>query len=183
MHCKQTRSLLLQSLEHPLDAGIERAVQVHVAECTECRRFAEAMHMWPAHAAAQQRRRGAPDLTERVLANVRPLPPPWVYRHEQQQKQMPHLVAFVVGALGVSLAFLMLCLTLVVALTGQSQPASGRQRQLMVPEVWHDVQVWMNSVPTDHAHALVTVVVALAFMVLVVSWVRTLSMHVGRDRQ
>lgn len=183
MHCKQVRSLLLQSLEHPLDDDTERTVQMHVAECTECRRFVEAMHMWPVHGATQQRRRNAPDLTERVLANVRPLPPPWVYRHEQQHKQVPHLVAFVVGALGVSLAFLMLCLTFVVAIAGQPLGASGQQQQLMVPEVWHDVQVWMNSIPNDHAHAVVTVVVLLAFTALVVSWFRTLSVHVGRDRQ
>jgi predicted anti-sigma-YlaC factor YlaD len=182
MHCKQTRSLLIQSLERPLDAEGEQAVQAHVAECAECRRFVEAMHTWPTHAAAQ-RRRDAPDLTERVLANVRPLPPPWVYRHEQQNKQVPHLVAFVVGALGVALAFLMLCLTFVVAIAGQSQPGAGQQRQLMVPEVWHDVQVWMNSVPNDHAHALVTIAVAVAFIALVTAWFRTLSVHVGRDRQ
>lgn len=181
MHCKPTRKLLLASLEHPLATNTERAVQAHVAECAECRRFAEAMHMWPAHAATQQRRRGAPDLTERVLANVRPLPPPWVYRQEQQSKQVPQLVAFVVGALGVSLAFLMLCLTLVVTIAGNAQPGAGRQ--LMVPEVWHDVQVWMNGVPNDHAHAIVTVLAALVFITIAVAWFRTLSVHVGRDRQ
>jgi hypothetical protein len=139
--------------------------------------------MWPAHAAAQQRRRNAPDLTERVLAHVRPLPPPWVYQHEQQNKQVPHLVAFVVGALGVSLTFLMLCLTLVVAVAGDARPGAGGQRRLFVPEVWGDVQGWMNSLPNDHAHALVTVVVACAFTALVATWFRTLSAHVGRDRQ
>ncbi|GEM_PF-7027625 len=183
MHCKHTRKLLLHAHDHLLDPESQRAVETHVAECTECRRFAEAMHAWPIHAAAQQRRRTAPDLTERVLANVRPLPPPWVYRHEQQSKQVPHLVAFVVGALGVSLAFLMLCLTFVVAIAGNSRPDSGRQRQLMVPEVWHDVQVWMNSIPYDHTHAGLTLVGALMFITLVVMWFRTLSVHVGRDRQ
>ncbi|MCA1723054.1 MAG: zf-HC2 domain-containing protein [Thermomicrobia bacterium] len=182
MHCKPTRKLLFASLEHPLDTESERVVQAHIAECTECRRFAEAMHMWPAHAAAQQRRRGAPDLTERVLAHVRPLPPPWVYRQEQQSKQVPHLIAFVVGALGVSLTFLMLCLTFVVAVAGSWQPTPGRQR-LFVPEVWKDVQVWMNGVPNDHAHAIVTALAALVFITMVVAWFRTLSAHVGRDRQ
>ena len=183
MHCKPTRKLLLQSLEYPLDAESEQAVRAHVAECAECRQFVDAMHMWPAHAATQQRRRNAPDLTERVLANVRPLPPPWVYQHEQQNKQVPHLVAFVVGALGVSLTFLMLCLTLVVAVAGDARPGVGGQRRLFVPEVWRDVQGWMNSIPNDHAHALVTIVVACAFTVLVLTWFRTLSAHVGRDRQ
>ncbi len=178
MHCKPTRSLLLQSLEYPLDDETQRRVTVHVTECTECRRFAEAMHMWPVHAAAQQRRRSASDLTERVLANVRPLPPPWVYRHEQQNKQMPQFIAFVVGALGVSLAFLMF----VVAIAGKPSSGSGQQQQLMVPEVWHDVTIWMNGVPNDHAHAVVTLVAALAFIALVVAWFRTLAAHVGRNR-
>lgn len=181
MHCKHTRKLLLQSLEHPLDDETARLVQAHVAECAECRRFAEAMHMWPAHAAMQQRRRNAPDLTERVLAHVRPLPPPWVYRQEQQSKQVPQLIAFVVGALGVFLTFLMLCLTFVVAVAGDARPGSGRR--LLVPEVWHDVEGWMNSIPNDHAHAIVTIVLACAFTALVVTWFRTLSAHVGRDRQ
>ena len=182
MHCKPTRSLLLQSLEYPLDDEMQRQVTVHVTECTECRRFAEAMHMWPVHAAAQQRRRSASDLTERVLANVRPLPPPWVYRHEQQNKQMPQFIAFVVGALGVSLAFLMLCLTFVVAIAGNPSSGSGQQQQLMVPEMWHDVTIWINGVPNDHAHAVVTLVAALAFIALVVAWFRTLAAHVGRNR-
>lgn len=180
MHCKHTRKLLLQSLEHPLDGETARLVQAHVAECAECRRFADAMHMWPAYAASQQRRRNAPDLTERVLAHVRPLPPPWVYRQEQQNKQVPQLIAFVVGALGVFLTFLMLCLTFIVAIAGDVRPGAGR---LLVPEVWRDVEAWMNSIPNDHAHALVTIIAACAFAALVLMWFRTLSAHVGRDRQ
>ncbi len=183
MHCKPTRKLLLQSLEHPLDAETERAVQAHVGECAACRQFVEAMQMWPTQASGRQRAQSAPDLTERVLANVRPLPPPWVYRQQQQSKQVPHLVAFVVGTLGVVLTFLMLCLTFVVAIAGETRPDSGRQRQLLVPEVWGDVQNWMNSVPNDHAHAIVTLIVAGAFLLLVVTWFRTLAVQVGRDRQ
>jgi hypothetical protein len=71
----------------------------------------------------------------------------------------------------------------VVAIAGPSQPTAGRQEQLMVPQVWHDIQLWMNGIPNDHAHAIVTVIVALAFTALVVTWFRTLSVHVGRDRQ
>ncbi|MDQ6603718.1 MAG: zf-HC2 domain-containing protein [Chloroflexota bacterium] len=183
MHCKPTRKLLLQSLEQPLDAETRHAVQAHVEECAACRQFVEAMDMWPAHASGMQRIQSAPDLTERVLSHVRPLPPPWVYRQQQQSKQMPHVVAFAVGALGVVLTFLMLCLTFVVAIAGDTRPDVGRQRQLMVPEVWHDVRGWMDSVPNDHAHAIVTLIVACAFVVLVVTWFRTLADHVGRDRQ
>lgn len=182
MHCKRARSLLIQSVDTTIAADDLAAVGSHLSDCPECRRFAEAMHLWPAHGAG---RPGAqsPDLTERVLANVRPLPPPWVYRQEQQSKQIPHLVAFAVGALGVALTFLMLCLTFVVALSGNTAPSSGRQRQLLVPEVWHDVRTWMNSIPGDRAHTVVTLALAVVFVVLVVSWFRTLALHVGRDRQ
>src|SRR5205823_11745893 len=105
------------------------AVREHLAECAECRRFAAGMHLWPAYHAPKGNDH-TPDLTERVLANVRPLPPPWVYRQEQQSKQMPHLVAFAVGALGVVLAFLMLSLTLIVTVSGNTSSQSGRQSQL-----------------------------------------------------
>jgi len=182
MRCKPTRKLLLQSLEQPLDAETQRSVAAHVEECAACRQFVEAMHLWPTQAGMQRAANG-PDLTERVLANVRPLPPPWVYRQQQQSKQMPHLVAFVVGVLGVVLTFLMLCLTLVVAVTGEARPDTGRQRQLLVPEVWSDVRNWVDSVPNDHAHALVTVILACAFALLIVMWFRTLADYVGRDRQ
>jgi hypothetical protein len=179
MHCKQARKLLIQSVDTAQPPGDRDAVHMHIAECAECRRFAEAMHLWPAPGAGRPGVTG-PDLTERVLANVRPLPPPWVYRQEQQSKQMPHLVAFAVGALGV---VLMLCLTFVVAVSGNTAPQSGRQRQLLVPEVWNDVRAWMNSIPGDAAHTVVTLVLAIVFGVLVVTWFRTFALRVGRDRQ
>ncbi|MHB8644992.1 MAG: zf-HC2 domain-containing protein [Thermomicrobiales bacterium] len=182
MHCKQARSLLLRSVDHGVPADELHAVHHHIAECAECRRFAEGMHVWPSQP-ARSVGAGAPDLTERVLANVRPLPPPWVYRQQQQSRQVPHLVAFVVGALGVSLAFLMLCLTFVVAVSGNTAPQSGRQQQLLVPEVWRDVRVWMNSIPGDTAHTVVTLALSMIFVVLAVSWVRTLAVRVGHDRQ
>ena len=182
MHCKRARSLLLQSVDATIAADDLAAVRGHLDGCPGCRRFAEAMHVWPVHG-AEKPGASAPDLTERVMANVRPLPPPWVYRQEQQSKQIPPLVAFAVGALGVVLTFLMLCLTFVVAVSGNTSPQSGRQRQLLVPEVWRDIRVWMSSIPGDRAHTVVTLALAVAFVVLVVSWFRTLALHVGRDRQ
>lgn len=182
MHCKRARSLLIQSVDTTIAADDLAAMRSHLSECAGCRRFAEAMHVWPADGAGKPGA-VAPDLTERVLATVRPLPPPWVYRQEQQDRHMPHLVAFAVGALGVVLTFLMLCLTFVVALSGNTAPAAGRQRQLLVPEVWHDVRAWMNSIPGDTAHTVVTLALAIVFIVLVVSWFRTLALRVGRDRQ
>jgi hypothetical protein len=182
MHCKQARNLLIRSMDHAIAPEDWDTVHAHIAECAECRRFAEAMHLWPTRPGAKGSG-PAPDLTERVLANVRPLPPPWVYRQEQQSKQVPHLVAFAVGALGVVLAFLMLCLTFIVAVSGNTSSQSGRQSQLLVPEVWHDVQVWLNSIPNDTAHTVVTAALAIVFTVLVVSWFRTLALRVGRDRQ
>lgn len=182
MHCKQARKLLLHSVDHPMATDDRTTVHDHLSDCAECRRFAEAMHVWPVQGGEMT---GAPsaDLTERVLANVRPLPPPWVYRQEQQSKQMPHLVVFAVGALGVVLTFLMLCLTFVVAVSGNTAPQSGRQRQLLVPEVWNDVRIWMNSIPGDLAHTVVTFVFGVAFVLFVVSWFRTFALRVGRDRQ
>src|SRR5690349_17322311 len=102
MHCKQARDLLVSSLDHTLPPGERDAVRAHLAECAACRRFAEAMRHWsgPAHFARTQ---PAPDLTERVLAHVRPLPPPWVFKQARQHRQVPHLIAFTVGALGVAL--------------------------------------------------------------------------------
>ena len=95
---------------------------------------------------------------------------------------MPHLIAFTVGALGVALAFLMLCLTLVVGLTGHAPTVTGRKHQLFVPEVWSDVQAWFNTLPNDFAHAAITLVLAGAFVFLVVAWFRTLAVRIGRDR-
>lgn len=182
MHCRQARSLLIRSVDDAIAPADRDALHAHLAECAECRRFMTAMHLWPAQPVTLGSD-PAPDLTERVLANVRPLPPPWVYRQEQQSKQIPHLVAFAVGALGVVLAFLMLSLTLIVTITGNTTPQSGRQAQLLVPEVWHDVRVWMLSIPNDAAHTVVTAALAVVFIVLVVSWFRTLALRVGRDRQ
>jgi predicted anti-sigma-YlaC factor YlaD len=183
MHCKQARKLLIRSIDHWLPPEESEMVAAHVSECAECRRFVDAMHLWQPPSAVQERPRTMPDLTERVLANVRPLPPPWVFRQEHQSKQVPHLVAVAVGALGVSLGFLMLCLTLVVALAGDTRPATGHARQLLVPEVWHDLQSWMNSIPRDTAHTIVTLAASGIFLVLIVAWFRTLAVRVGRDRQ
>lgn len=182
MHCKQVRKILIHAIDYPVRADDLAAVRDHVRECAECGRFAAAMNLWPALNATKPGV-ATPDLTERVLANVRPLPPPWVYRQDQQSKQIPHLVAFAVGALGVVLAFLMLCLTFVVAVSGNTPAQTGRQRQLLVPEVWHDIRLWMDSIPGDAAHTVVTLVLAVAFVVFVVSWFRTLALRVGRDRQ
>lgn len=182
MHCKQARKLLLQSVDRPMAVDDRATVRHHLDDCPECRRFAGAMHVWPVRGGEIPDAHST-DLTERVLANVRPLPPPWVYRQEQQSKQIPHLVAFAVGALGVVLTFLMLCLTFIVTLSGNTASQSGRQHQLLVPEVWADVQVWMNSIPGDMPHTVVTVVFGVAFIVFVVSWFRTLALRVGRDRQ
>ncbi len=181
MRCKQARKLFIESLDHPLGAEDQQIVHAHITECAECRRFAEAMHLWPAPSVGQARAQQSPDLTERVLANVRPLPPPWVYRQEQQRRHVPQLVAFTVGALGVTLTFLMLCLTLVVVASGQA-PDSGRKHSLLVPEVWGDVQSWMNTIPNDTAHTAVTLAAFALFVALVVAWFRTLAVRVGRDR-
>lgn len=177
MRCAQARELLVHANDVPLDAGEEPLLAAHLASCPACQRFAAGMRGWqPQHAAPE-----TPDLTERVLASVRPLPPPWVY-HEQQRTPASQFVAFIVGALGVTLAFLMLAFTLVATLTGRIAPPPGSGRALLVPEVWHDVRVWFDTVPNDPARAAVVFVAVALFVVIAGRWFHALAMRVGRDR-
>src|SRR4051794_5844070 len=150
MRCTQARDLLVQAIDRPLPPDDHALLAAHLESCPECRRLAAGLRLGHAHQSAAFIAHNAPDLTERVLANVRPLPPPWVYEERQQSRQVPHFVAFAVGALGVVLAFLMLCLTLVIALAGNTGP-SGGTRRLFVPEAWHDVRVWFDTVPHNPA--------------------------------
>src|SRR4051812_5551048 len=150
MHCRQARNLLVHAIDRPLPAEDHAQLASHMESCAECRRFAAGMRFGHANQASAFLSHNAPDLTERVLATVRPLPPPWVFEEQQQHHQVPHFVAFAVGALGVVLAFLMLCLTLVIALTGNTGPSRGTRR-LFVPEAWHDVRVWFDTVPHNPA--------------------------------
>lgn len=179
MHCKQARDLLIESMDHTPGADEVAALRAHVDECPECQRFADATRHWKSRSAG--RLQPTPDVTERVLATIRPLPPPWVYEHHRRTRYAPHLAAFVVGALGVGLTFLMICVALVVGLAGEYHPEAGQHR-LLIPEVWHDAASWMNTIPGDPAHTAVTVVGAIAFIALVSSWFRTLSVRVGRGR-
>lgn len=179
MRCTQVRDLLVHANDAPLDAENETLLAAHLTSCPACQRVAAGMRGWqPQHAAPE-----TPDLTERVLATVRPLPPPWVYHEQQQSKQVPQFVAFIVGALGVTLAFLMLAFTLVATLTGRVSPQTGGGRALLVPEVWHDVRLWFDAVPNDPARAAVVFACAAVFVLIAGRWFHTLSMRVGRDRR
>jgi hypothetical protein len=181
MRCRQARELLVQAIDRPLAPDDNARLTAHLETCAECRRFAAGMRIGHAHQATAPTMDDAPDLTERVLANVRPLPPPWVYQ-EQQGRQVPHFVVFAVGVLGVVLTFLMLCLTLIITLTGQGTQSSGNRR-LYVPEAWHDVRVWFDSLPHNPAHAAVTVACAALFIFLVIAWFRMLAVRIGQDRR
>ncbi len=182
MRCTQARELLVHAIDRPLMPEDHALLAAHLESCPECRRFAAGLRLGHAHHSASFIAQDAPDLTERVLANVRPLPPPWVYHERQQSRQVPHFVVFVVGVLGVLLAFLMLCLTLVVALTGQGAPARGTRR-LFVPEAWHDVRLWFDTLPHNPAHAAVTFACAALFVALLLSWFRMLAVRIGQDRR
>lgn len=182
MRCTQARDLLVHANDAPLDGAEESLLAAHLESCPACQRIAAGTRGWQPHHAAHLTAHDAPDLTERVLATVRPLPPPWVYHEEQHNRQAPHLVAFVVGALGVTLAFLMLAFTLVVTLTGRVPPQAGGGRALLVPEVWHDVRDWFDAVPHDPARAAVAFACAALFVFVAGRWFRVLSIRVGRDR-
>jgi hypothetical protein len=182
MRCTQARDLLVHAVDRPLPPGDDALLATHLESCPECRRFAGGLRLGHAHHSVAFNAHNTPDLTERVLANVRPLPPPWVYEERQQSRQVPHFVAFAVGALGVVLAFLMLCLTLVVTLTDQGTPARGTRR-LFVPEAWHDVRVWFDTVPHNPAHAALTLACAALFIALALSWFRMLAGRIGQDHR
>jgi predicted anti-sigma-YlaC factor YlaD len=182
MRCPRARDLLVHAIDRPLAPEDHALLTAHLESCPECRRFAAGLRLGHAHHAVPFAAHDAPDLTERVLANVRPLPPPWVYEERQQSRQVPHFVAFAVGALGVVLAFLMLCLTLIVTLTGRDTPTRG-DRRLFVPEAWHDVRLWFDSVPHNPLHAAVTLVGAALFLFLAASWFRMLAGRVGQDHR
>lgn len=182
MRCTQARELLVQAIDRPLTPDDHARLAAHLETCPECRRFAAGLRLGHAQHAASFLTHEAPDLTERVLANVRPLPPPWVYEERQQSRQVPHFVAFAVGAIGVMLAFLMLCLTLVVTLAGQGTPGRG-SRRLFVPEAWHDVRDWFDTLPHNPAHAAVTIACAALFLFLIFSWFRMLAGRIGQDRR
>src|SRR5262249_16758231 len=156
---------LVQAIDRPLGPDDKERLTGHLETCAECRRFAAGLRVGHAQHTTSLIAQDAPDLTERVLANVRPLPPPCVYHHQQQGRQAPHFVVFAVGVLGVVLAFLMLCLTLIITLTGK-EPQTGSSRRLYVPEAWHDVRLWFDSVPHNPAHAAVTVACAALFIFL-----------------
>jgi hypothetical protein len=181
MRCTQARDLLVHAIDRPLSRDDQALVTEHLESCLECRRFAAGLRYGHAQQITSLIAHDAPDLTERVLANVRPLPPPWVYEERQQSRQVPHFVAFAVGAVGVVLALLMLGLTLVVTLVGNGTRTRG-SRHLFVPEAWHDVRVWFTSIPHDPARAAVTLACAALFIVLVLSWFRMLAGRIGQDR-
>ena len=182
MHCRQARNLLVHAIDRSLPVEDHAQLVSHMESCAECRRFAAGMRFGHANQASAFLSHNAPDLTERVLATVRPLPPPWVFEEQQQHHQVPHFVAFAVGALGVVLAFLMLCLTLVITLTGNTGPSRGTRR-LFVPEAWHDVRLWIDSMPHNPVHAAVTLACMALFVCLILTWFRMLAVRIGKDRR
>ena len=106
MRCTQARDLLVHAIDRPLAPDDNAPLTAHLETCAECRRFAAGLRVGYAHHSTSLIAQDTPDLTERVLANVRPLPPPWVSEEQHQSRQVPHFVAFAVGVLGVVLAFL-----------------------------------------------------------------------------
>ena len=182
MHCKQARNLLIHSLDRPLPPGEQDTVRDAsrgVPGVPPFRRgdasLVRTCHQARAHATpgSDGARAGAcPPVAAAVGLSA-----------ERQSRQVPQLVAFVVGALGVALAFLMLVLTLIVGLTGNTPAAATHERRLFVPEVWQDVQGWFNTLPERHRARRDHPRTLERLPLLVVAWCRTLAAHVGRDRQ
>lgn len=193
MHCTQARDLLLLACEREVSAKERATLTAHLAECPECRRFATAMRYWSGTTAGTSEASGliagsvrprgnaSPDLTERVLASVRPLPPPWVYHETQREKRRPHLIGLMVGALAVALAFVAVSLALLVALA--SGNASGNASHLATEAiVGEDVYHWVRSLPNDLTHTAITLGALAFFAALLLRWSHAVAMRVGHDR-
>lgn len=204
MDCKQARELLIAAAERdparrPPTQHETDNLSAHLMGCAECRRFAAGARGWrggvrsgkdslgfaagrASHAPADAT---PPDLTERVLASVRPLPPPWVYEQTQREKRTPHLVAIAVGAVGATLTFLMVSLALVVAVAGDGATlarGSGLASQAaMEMAVNAQVRGWFGSLATDTARLAVTVAMLALVLWLLLRWLRAFATRAGHD--
>ncbi len=192
MHCKQARDLLLLACEHELPEDDGMALTAHLDTCPECDRFAVAMRHWvgaPGHnpehlgfmAGSVVPQRGAtPDLTARVLASVRPLPPPWAYHETQWEKRRPHVIGFAIGALAVTCAFVVVSLALIVAFA--SGNVTGATSHAAVEAmVGDDVRQWFDTLPRDLKHAAITLGAFAVFASLVLRWFHALALRLGDD--
>ncbi len=174
MSCKHIRSALLQMNERSLNATERAALDAHLATCPECQRFATAMQRGT-------ERIETPDLTERVMASVRPLPPPWVFEQTHQDRHTPQLVAFAVGALGVAMAFVSVAIALVVGVASGGGQAVVDNHTVAAPLVGNALHEWANSIPSDRVHTFITLVGLMVFAGALISWFRTLALHTGHD--
>lgn len=190
MQCKEAREQLLLSWERDLTGDEYPDIHGHLDECAECRRFASAMRHWSGTSSgaatdglgivATQPAMSS-DLTERVLASVRPLPPPWVYHDGRRERRRVHLIGFIFGALAVTLTFIAVSLALVVVFA--SKGAVGiASPSTMEAIVGDDVQRWFVSLPADPAHGAITVGALALFAVLLLRWSHALALRVGHDR-
>jgi len=192
MHCRQARDLLLLACEHELPGEDRLALTTHLDACPECGRFAVAMRYWaaaPGHYNPEHfgfvagnvvpQRGTTPDLTERVLASVRPLPPPWVYHETQWEKRRPHVIGFAIGALAVVCAFVAVSLVLIVAFaSGVTGATSHIAAEAMVG---NDVHQWFDTLPRDMKHAAITLGALAVFAFLVLRWFHALALRLGDD--
>ena len=173
MDCRQARDALIAAAEWPLSAAEHDDMAAHLAGCAACRRFAAGAHGWRgAHRGTNTTGfvagRGVPvastpDLTERVLASVRPLPPPWVYEQTRRRRKRSHLLGLVVAAVGATFAFVTVSVALVVALASDSPPSvSGAFPRLATEAVVNaNMRGWFTSLTTDAARFAVTLALLL----------------------
>ena len=193
MQCKDAREHLMLSWERDLAGGDPPDLDAHLQECAECRRFATAMRSWSGTSGAAADGLGivaghvgrqeavSAELTERVLASVRPLPPPWVYRDALREQQRVHFIGFIFGALAVTLTFVAVSLALVVvfASKGAGGIASRSSLEAMLND---DVQRWFLTLPAYPAHGAITIGAIALFAALLLRWSHALALRVGHDR-
>ncbi len=205
MDCRQARDALIAAAERPLSGPEHDDTAAHLAGCAACRRFAAGAHGWRgAHGLPPYRGGGGnapgfvagrgvppaaspPDLTERVLASVRPLPPPWVYAETRRGRRRSHMLGLVAAAVGATLAFVTVSVALVVALASDGPTpvrgaiTGGFPRLATEAVVSANVRGWFDSLATDAARLAVTVALLALLASGLLRWLRTVAARVGHD--
>lgn len=194
MDCPQARDALIAAAERLLPPAERDAVAAHLHGCAACRRFAAGAHGWRGAGRGSGQTAGfvagrgvpsasaAPDLTERVLASVRPLPPPWVYEESRRRKRA-HVLGLVVAAVGATLAFVTVSVALLVALASDGPtPAPGAFPRLATEAVVNaNMRGWFNSLTTDATRFAVTLALLLLLASGLLRWLRAVAARVGHD--
>lgn len=205
MDCRQARDALIAAADHEPAPAERDALASHLAGCAACRRFAAGARGWrathrggnstgfvattgqgvPWAGGQMPPPTASPDLTEKVLASVRPLPPPWVYERARRERRVSHVVGFAVAAVGATLAFLTVSLALIVALANDAPapPTRGGAMPRLATEAMVNASVrgWFDSLTTDAARLAVTLALLTLLAAALLRWLRAFAARVGHD--